>query len=760
MKKLSSIIIVFLYCATVMAQSRPDATNHKIVGKVSSATGEVIESASLLLLKTKTGSKTDSSGSFSISNIKPGTYSLRASAVGYQANVQTLVLGQKTIDTLNFILQPNDNTSLNDVVVTGTLKEVQRLDSPIPVEVYTPSFFKKNPTASLFEAVGLINGVRPQLNCNICNTGDIHINGMEGAYTLILIDGMPIVSGLSTVYGLSGIPNSMVERIEVVKGPGGALYGSEAMGGIINVITKSPAKAPKLSLDVFGTTWQEYNADASTKFRLGKAESLFGLNYYYYQNRLDKNDDGFTDVTLQNRISLFNKWTFKRKNDRIASIGLRYVNEDRFGGDMNYTRQLRGSDSIYGESIYTKRFEVLGLYQLPLKEKFMLQYSYNWHDQNSYYGTTSYNAYQKIAFAQLYWDKQFGKKHDFLLGISYRKTFYDDNTPGTAGPDVTNPTNQPAKTPLPGVFVQDEYKINDKNTLLAGYRFDYDKIHGSIHSPRIAYKLSPNQNNTLRASFGTGFRVVNLFTEDHAALTGSRKVEITEELKPERSINTNLNYVLKIPSPDFFLNLDFTGFYSYFNNKITGDFDTDPNKIIYDNLKGHAISRGLSLNIDATFKFPLKVLAGITYQDVYQKEDDGTGTMVKTVQLYAPKWSGTFLIGYTLPKDFTIDLTGTYNGPMRLPIQPKDFRPEYSPWFSLVNIQLTKKFKSGIEIYGGVKNLFNFVPKYALIRTFDPFDKTASDPVSNPNGYTFDTEYNYAPLQGIRGFLGVRLAIN
>ncbi|RZK35067.1 MAG: TonB-dependent receptor, partial [Pedobacter sp.] len=326
-----------------MAQSGPDATNHTIVGKVSSATGEVIESASLLLLKTKTGSKTDSTGSFSISNIKPGTYSLRASVVGYQANVQTLVLGQKTIDTLNFILQPNDNTSLNDVVVTGTLKEVQRLDSPIPVEVYTPSFFKKNPTASLFEAVGLINGVRPQLNCNICNTGDIHINGMEGAYTLILIDGMPIVSGLSTVYGLSGIPNSMVERIEVVKGPGGALYGSEAMGGIINVITKSPAKAPKLSVDVFGTTWQEYNADASTKFRLGKAESLFGLNYYYYQNRLDKNDDGFTDVTLQNRISLFNKWTFKRKNDRIASIGLRYVNEDRFGGDMNYTRQLRGS---------------------------------------------------------------------------------------------------------------------------------------------------------------------------------------------------------------------------------------------------------------------------------------------------------------------------------------------------------------------------------------------------------------------------------
>jgi outer membrane receptor for ferrienterochelin and colicins len=91
-----------------------------------------------------------------------------------------------------------------------------------------------------------------------------------------------------------------------------------------------------------------------------------------------------------------------------------------------------------------------------------------------------------------------------------------------------------------------------------------------------------------------------------------------------------------------------------------------------------------------------------------------------------------------------------------LPIQKNDYRPEYSPWFSLCNIQLTKKYSNGFEIYGGVKNIFNFVPEYSLIRAFDPFDKTASDPVTNPMGYTFDTEYNYAPIQGVRGFLGVR----
>src|SRR5690606_151213 len=148
----------------------------------------------------------------------------------------------------------------------------------------------------------------------------------------------------------------------------------------------------------------------------------------------------------------------------------------------------------------------------------------------------------------------------------------------------------------PGIFIQDEWKLDSLNTLLTGYRYDYDKNHGSIHSPRIAYKLSPNKNHTLRASFGTGFRVVNLFTEDHAALTGARQVIINEELNPEKSFNGNLNYVLKIPTENVFMGFDITGFYSYFTNKIIADFDTDPTKIIYKNINGHAITRGFSLN--------------------------------------------------------------------------------------------------------------------------------------------------------------------
>ncbi|SHM13469.1 outer membrane receptor for ferrienterochelin and colicins [Chryseobacterium carnipullorum] len=645
-------------------------------------------------------------------------------------------------------------STIDDVVLTGTIKPFSRSKSPVAVEVYSQKFFQKNPTPSIFEAIAMVNGVKPQLNCSVCNTGDIHINGLEGPYTMILIDGMPIVSSLSTVYGLSGIPNSLVDRIEVVKGPASSIYGSEAMGGVINIITKNALTAPKLSVDMMTSTWGENNLDVSTKFNLGKnAASLLSINYFSFKEKIDQNKDNFTDAALQSRVSVFNKWNFQRKENRQASFAMRYLYEDRFGGEIQWNRSYRGSGDVYGESIYTNRAEVFGLYQWPLKEYIVTQFSYNYHDQNSFYGTNPYNALQKVAFAQTYWSKKLGN-HDLTGGITFKRTFYDDNTPGTLSGDGI--TNAPMKSPIWGAFVQDQWEINDKNTLLVGYRFDYDKIHHEVHSPRFAWKFSPNPYHTLRFNFGTGFRVVNLFTEDHAALTGSREVMIKSDLKPERSVNGNLNYIWKIPVGTRLLQLDASAFYTYFSNKIVGDFDTDPDKIIYDNLHGYGISRGASMNVDFNFSFPLSVNVGVTYLDVYQKFDEDHK---KSQQLHAPKWSGTYNLSYKFTNDLTLDFTGQFYGPMRLPVLPNDYRPEYSPFYSLANIQVSKSFKSGFEVYGGVKNLFNFTPKDPLMRPFDPFDKYADDPISNPNHYTFDTAYGYAPMQRIRGFLGVKYTL-
>ena len=655
---------------------------------------------------------------------------------------------------------------LNEVVVSGTLKQVRRSESPVPVEVYTPAFFKKNPTPSIFDALQNVNGVRPQLNCNVCNTGDIHINGLEGPYTMVLIDGMPIVSSLSTVYGLSGIPNSLVERIEIVKGPASSLYGSEAVGGLINIITKAPATAPKFSVDVFTTSWQEYNIDLGYKFRAGKkATVLTGVNYFNYGNIIDNNKDNFTDVTLQNRISVFQKWNIERKKNRLFNIAARFFNEDRWGGDVNWNKQFRGGDSIYGESIYTKRWEFLMSYQLPVKEKMMLSFSYNNHDQDSRYGNVSYIAQQKIAFSQLTWDKVF-KKHDVLAGAALRYTFYDDNTPATA---LLGLKNNPQKTILPGIFFQDEISISKKQKLLLGFRYDYNTDHGNIYTPRFAYKLKLNNNNIVRLNAGTGFRVVNIFTEDHAALTGARKVEIQGKLKPEKTYNVNLNYLKKIFSTKgFFIYFDITGWYTYFNNRIIGDFDSDPNKIIYKNLQGFGESKGISTNADISFTNGLKILMGTTFQGV-----STTIEGVRQQQILTEKFTGTWAVSYKLQRlNIGIDYTGNIYGPMRLPLLGKlDPRQPFSPTWSIQNIQFVYTGLKKIEIYAGIKNLLNFTPNknnpFIIARSNDPFDKQVKldangqvlPTADNPYGLTFDPNYMYAPNQGIRGFFGMRFSI-
>lgn len=713
--------------------------------------GQGVERATIALkpLPRKTISNAD--GSFSFSEIPFGVYMIEVTSAGFLPYKTPVTLDSSGSSTITVELKENAS-ALNEVVVTGTQRARTKLESPIPVEVYTPAYFKKNPTPSIFEALGIVNGVQPQLNCNVCNTGDIHINGMEGPYTMVLIDGMPIVSSLATVYGLSGIPNSMVKRIEVVKGPASTVYGSEAVGGLINIITKDPDSSARLFVDLSTTSRQEHSGDLAFSFQRGKARALAGINGFWYDKLHDTNKDGFTDVTQQKRIALFNKWLFARRGGRVASLALRYLHENRWGGEVEWTPRWRGTDSIYGESIRTNRVEAIGKYDLPLSgEKTALEYSYNYHHQDSYYGVTPYMAQQHTAFAQLRWDKKLGS-HDLFVGLPFRYLFYDDNTPGTA--DIRG-RNKPARTYLPGIFIQDEYTTG-RLTTLAGIRYDHHSEHGSIWSPRISFKWAPHTRHVLRWSTGNGFRVVNLFTEDHAALTGARKVVIGESLKPEQSWNTNVNYTGVFQGNGLSLGLDASVFYTYFTNKIVADYLTDPQLIIYDNLHGHAISKGITLNTDLQLQNRVKLIAGITLMDVYEMNRDSLGVRRKEPQLFAPRFSGTFAFSYSLPApQLTFDLTGKVAGPMYLPVVPNDFRPAKSPLYGLINLQVSKKFSEQVELYAAVKNLLNFIPHDPILRPFDPFDRNIH--VNNPYGYTFDPSYNYAPVQGIKGLIGCRV---
>lgn len=733
----------------------------KIKGNVSSD-GISFDNVELTLDKS-TKIKTDIDGNYTFENVSIGSHEIVIVFEAFQTQKKRIAVKDTVEVMLNFELIPEKQTKkdLDEVVVTGTLKPVSRLESAVPVEVFKPTFFKKNPTSNIFEALQNVNGVRPQLNCNVCNTGDIHINGLEGPYTLVLIDGMPIVSGLSTVYGLSGIPNSLLERIEVVKGPASSLYGSEAVGGLINIITKNPKNAPAFSVDGFSKSWGEANLDLGVKANLGNTVSvLTGINYFNYSNPIDNNHDNFTDVTLQDRISVFQKWNFNRKSKKLFSMAGRYFYEDRWGGEMQWNKSYRGGSEVYGESIYTSRYEVLGAYEIPVKEKLLASFSYTNHDQNSVYGNIPYLAKQKIGFGQLTWDKKINR-HDFLFGTAIRYQLYDDNTPATLKED---------KTWIPSLFVQDEMHLAEKHSLLLGARYDYNNSHGNIFTPRLAYKWKVNDKSIFRFNTGTGFRVVNLFTEEHAALTGSRDVVVLEDLKPERSYNANLNFLKKIYLNDgSFIGVETTAWYTYFTNSILPDYDTNPNQIIYKNLDGFAVSKGISANIDVILGNGIKATLGASYLDVSKTENQ-----IKTKQVLTENFSGTWSISYSIPKWFlSIDYTGNLYGPMKLPLLGNlDPRKQYSSTYSVQNIQFTISKIKNCEVYFGVKNLLNWTPNkgnpFIIARSHDPFDENvqfdangnAQVTPENPYGLTFDPSYVYGPNQGIRSFIGLRYFLN
>jgi len=363
---------------------------------------------------------------------------------------------------------------------------------------------------------------------------------------------------------------------------------------------------------------------------------------------------------------------------------------------------------------------------------------------------------QTIGFIQGAYSKK-TKNHNLLFGATFRYTSYDDNTPATTKKEITS---------LPGVFIQDEWNLGKSQILLSGIRYDKNSIYGDILTPRLNYKwASKDENSIFRIGFGTGYRVVNVFTEDHAALTGARDVIFSEEILPEKSWNININWNQKIYSKyGAIFDFDLSVFNTVFSNRILPDYDANPNQIIYGNLDGKSITQGVTLNINSVTANGLKINMGATFIDSKIIQDNQT-----IYPFLTEKVSGNYRISYTIynPK-VTFDLSGTLIGPMKLPLLGLlDTREPYSPVINIMNFQATFTLNE-IELFTGIKNILDFKPAAnSIARAFDPFDKEVTFGNSgqviatpnNPNGLSFDPSYVYYSNQGRNGFIGIRYHI-
>jgi outer membrane receptor for ferrienterochelin and colicins len=750
---LPCLLMPCLLVLTLLGGIASTAAAQAVVEGRVTAQGRPVPFANVGVRGTAYGTASDLEGRFRIEQLPAGTYTFVASAVGFSAAEQVVSVAAGETATVTFELEETV-VETEGVVVTGTLIETYVKDSPVKVDVVSPRYLEKIPTANVMEVLENVNGLSQQIDCAVCGTNNIRINGMDGPYTAVLIDGMPIMSSLATVYGLNGISPALIQQVEIIKGPMSTLYGSEAMGGVINIITKNPQTAPRFAVNAFGTTDAEYAADVGVVPTRGRLATLLSGTLFYNNRFLDGNGDDFADLTLNTRASLFAKAALTdARGLKQLDLSARYYYEDRLGGTEafvdHFSDALRGSDEVYGETIRTHRVEVAGSYHLRPEQGLRLDFAFNDHDQDSYYGAASYQARQTTGFAQLLWPLRLGGRQSLLIGAAARVQRYDDNTGSTGvfDDDGHEIENRPDDRLIPGVFAQHELVPNEQVRLLSGLRLDYQQDHGVIAAPRLSLKLQPEERTTLRLSGGTGFRIVNLFTEDHAAYTGARATVLLEDLDPERSYSATASLQYLLPFGANPLTIDLEGFYTYFTNKIEPNYDT-PGIILYENLDGSATTRGLSLTLSQSLTtLPLTYTVGGTLMDVFV-EADGARKPLE----FAPDFQAVANATYRLPYGFAVDYTMNLTGPMKLPEYAPPFeRPAVSPTFSIHNVQVTKDLDvpngTRAQAYLAIENLFDYTQPAPLV---DP---------ANPFGPHFDTAYVYGPIHGRCIGLGARLTL-
>ncbi len=729
-----AFVVALLAALGVSADVSPVSaqTTAAIRGRVVRESGQPVAYATVQIAGSQRGVVADADGRFLFVGLDEGSYTLLFSAQGYGAVEREVAVGGPLFTVT---LSP-DPVALEAITVTGTMKATTVSASPVKVNVVPEAVLQRNATNNLVETISFVNGIYQQVDCGVCYTNNLRINGMEGPYTAVLIDGMPIMSSLASVYGLNGINPALIEQVEIIKGPASTLYGSEAMAGVINVITKDPRFAPRLAVDAWGSSDAEGNVDFALATEPGDLSGMLSGSVAYNERFVDDNGDGFHDFPENRRGVVFGKMDYAPEGQRRASLSAKYLYEDRAAGVEAWTSDDRGSSTVYGESIYTNRIELLGQLRPSWSEDVRFEGSYSWHDQDSFYGDSKYAASQHIGFANALWGRTLGM-HDLLLGATARYQTYDDDTPATAAQD---------RRFIPGLLAEDQVRLfADRVTLLGGMRADHHDEHGVILSPRFAAKWDATERTALRFNAGTGFRVVNLFTEDHAALTGARDVVIASNLDPERSrsFTLNVNQVVELgPNP---MMIDVDLFHTSFDNKIIPDYDVDPNQIVYENLDGHAVSRGVSLSFNQNIDFDRFLYSvGFTWQDVYFVEGD-----VREDEFFAADWRGVFSATYNMrSQPLRFDYTGSVTGPMRLPAYEAPFeRPERSPAYGVHNVQGTWRFMADSELYLSVKNLFDFTQPTPLV---DP---------ANPFGDAFDTAYVYGPMRGRFLMLGLRYGV-
>lgn len=764
MKQYITALVLLLWGTLSAMPVNPIKEGNMISGHVvEKHSEENIPYATILIVGTDKGTISNEVGQFEFRNLKPGRYTLRVSAIGYKTQEKSVEVNTQYTTLLHFQLE-EESYMTDEVVVSANRNEVKRHDAPVVVNVMSAKLFEMVNSTDLAKTLNFQSGLRVENNCQNCGFLQVRINGLDGPYSQILINSRPIISALSGVYGLEQIPTNMIERVEVVRGGGSALFGANAVGGTINIITKDPINnsfqfGSTLSTTDEGSWEQVMNGNVS----LVAKDNSYGIALYEtYRNRnpYDRDGDGFSELGKLN-MNTFGFRAYYRPT-HFSRINLEYhtTNELRRGGnkfdlqphETDITEQTRHVINSGGISY--------DLFWKEYKHKLSFYGSMQHTDRNSYYGAQQDpNAYGKTK--DLTWvagGMYVGNLNQCLFAPSSLTAGleYQDNTLHDVMTGYQRDMEQQVR--IASLFLQNEWKMR-YISLLAGLRFDkHNLIDHLIVSPRINLLWKPSEALQGRLTYSTGFRAPQAYDEDlHVTAVGGEGVQITlaDGLKEERSNSYSGSIDWTFPMGHWQGNLLIEGFYTDLHHVfVLQDIGrNDQGFMIKERRNGNG-ARVYGVNLDAKVAHgrEAQLQLGFTAQQSRYTHDEAwtevDGAELTTRRMpRTPNYYGYFTFSSAPLKRFDFSLSGTYTGSMIVPHYAgyiaQDVMEKSSDFFDL-NLKLNYTFilhdHINLQVNAGVQNLFNSFQK--------DLDK----------GEYRDAGYFYGPTQPRTIFFGVKIS--
>ena len=780
--------IFFIVAFFVGLASAAYGQSAALKGHVSDTTGEAVVGAHLQLSPAERGAITDKNGNYHFDNLEAGRYEISLSAVGYKSIKRSVSLNSGQKKQLHFQLTPG-RMNLRDVVVSATRYELDKKEAPVVVNVLSPELLNATQSMSLSEGLNYQSGVRVETNCQNCGFTQVRLNGLQGGYSQILINSRPVFSALNSVYGLDQIPTNIVERVEVVRGGGSALYGSNAIAGTINIITKDPVLNSWQVEGNLGVIRGEA-LDQTLNFNgsyvsddLNSGVTFYGMRRQ--RDAYDANGDGFTELTRLENTTFGIKTFYKPgKRDKLT-LNFNAIREYRRGGDRlnlaphftDITEELDHNTTIAG--LTYEHFSP------SRKSKYTSYISVQSTQRDSYYGglgggrtpqdsTLARNAYgntNDLALVSgLQFSHHFSNNDVLMLGVEDQYNRVEDAIPG-----YNRLVDQQVNTL--GSYAQYEWKPNARFKALLGARFDFSQVQGEyrigaierrsdwsggVLNPRLTvlYDLFPEMQ--LRAGYARGFRAPQAFNEDlHISSVGGEPqfVILSDNLDKETSdaFTASVNYSNQRGELlyDFLLEGFYTRLYNPFTIVSTGS--QLPNGSILQEVQNGSGATVSGLNFEANLSPQDNLsfqLGGTLQQSRYAEKqilfspDAGSDHEEIVIEQFMrnPNWYGYLASNWELFEHFNLDWTGTFTGSMIVPrvvdasgfLELRNSDPFYDMNLKAsYDWHLSEDFE--LVMSAGVRNFLNSYQ--------DDFD----------SGPTRDSDYIYGPATPRTYFVGLKI---